>query len=85
MVSFPGNQDYVNLLAGLPSGTLFGPDATYGEITVGVTYDTPINKDMSLMIRPELRYDRALKNAPPVNNFQSKDMFTPAFDIIALF
>lgn len=81
MVTFQNNQDYVNLLAGLPSTTLFGPPSTYGEITLGATYK-PKLKDMDLLIRPELRYETSLSGAKPFNDYRSKDMFTPAVDVI---
>ncbi len=57
---------------------------TYSEFTVGVTY-TPrgLPKSIStLLIRPEIRYDRALNGTRPYNAGRDNGQFTLAADVI---
>ncbi|MSO99612.1 MAG: porin [Acetobacteraceae bacterium] len=60
--AFPGNYDPVYAQKGSPlSGAIGVPAATYGSLTLGVTYKPGLPKAItSLAIRPEFRVDQSL-------------------------
>lgn len=57
---------------------------TYSEFTLGLTYKIPglPEKVSTAMIRPEIRYDRALNNSRPFGDGNSRDVFTLAADLV---
>jgi hypothetical protein len=85
VAAFPGNFDMVDMERGKPSGMLPGSPATYGEITFGVTYKPSVMAPpLSIMLRPELRYDRVLSaGAEPYDAMTARGQFTVAVDLIA--
>ncbi len=87
VAAFPGNQDFVNAEKGRPNGSYGAGPATYGAITLGAMLKPthmPKNLD-GLMIRPEIRYDRALAGGLPFggNPGTRKGQFTFGIDIVA--
>jgi hypothetical protein len=78
------NNLFVNSELGDPANLYTASRAkTYSEFTVGVTYKPSVLNN--LMIRPELRYDRALNNSRPYDNGKDRGQFTAASDIILSF
>lgn len=88
-VSVPvSNRDYVNVQRGDFSRlyTASRP-TTYSEFTLGVTWKpqgTP-QALSNLLIRPELRYDRALNNSRPYGDGRDRGQFTIGADIVVGF
>ena len=82
VAAFPNNFDYLNAAEGLPNGSFgFGP-VTYGELTLGMNFKAPHLPKMldGLVLRPEVRYDRALAGANPFNGGAGRDQFTFGID-----
>lgn len=78
------NLDYVNGEIGRPANFYVAQKATtYGEFTAGVTYKpTGIPAPVSnLLIRPEVRYDRALSSSRPFGN-NDRGAVTLAADVV---
>jgi hypothetical protein len=88
---FRANNDYIHILRGdvlAPDpSTYFGGRTTYFEITWGVTLKPPVPQPLAaLLIRPEVRYDRALSNASsPFDQHTSRDQCTLALDLVLEF
>ena len=84
---FPGNLDYVNSEYGKPNNAQSGPHATYGALTVGVTWKpTGLPQHLAgLLIRPELRYDQTLAGQNAFNGGKDAGSFTAATDFILQF
>ena len=84
VAALPGNQDYVNSELGLPASVIAAPRATtYSEFTVGLTWKPVVPAVIStLMIRPELRYDRSLNDSHPFNGGRDNGAFTAAADVV---
>jgi hypothetical protein len=66
--------DYVNAQRGLAPnlgycGNLGNYNVTYGEITLGATYRPPLALPVSVMIRPEIRYDTVIGGGSGVKPF----------------
>ncbi len=80
-----GNLDYIRAERGALAFLLTSPaPTTYSDFTAGVTY-TPqgLPKAIStLLIRPEIRYDRALNGTRPYNGGRDNGQFTLAADVI---
>ncbi len=82
----PGFFDSVNSQRGLPNNAILAPRATYGALTLGLTYKPEISGGLSdISIRPELRVDQALNGAAPFNQGKDATSFTPAVDLIVPF
>ena len=92
---FPGNYDPVYAQKGVQfpqNGTYNPPQATYGAITVGLTYKPEVPKPITgLMIRPEVRYDQALGGTKVFNRnsatgtFRDSGAFTFGADVVVTF
>ena len=85
-VSTPvAERDFVNFERGVFSRFVTSPRATtYTGLTAGVTYK-PSGMPAALstlLIRPEVRYDRTLNGARPFNDGRSRDMVTLATDVV---
>ena len=73
--------------------TAYGPgQATYGAITLGVTYKPEVPKPLTgLMIRPEIRYDQSLGGKKVFNptgvptTFKNTGAFTIGTDVVVTF
>jgi hypothetical protein len=86
VAAFPNPLDFVNLEKGQPAQVLSAGKATYSEVTLGMTYKPEVPDAITgTMIRPELRYDRALAGGKPYSNFTSKGQVTLAFDLVVPF
>lgn len=86
VAAFPNPLDFVNLEKGEPAQVLGAGKTTYGELTLGLTYKPPVPDAITgTMIRPELRFDRALDGGRPFNDFTDKSQVTMAFDIVMPF
>ena len=84
--AFPHPLDFVNSERGFPATVISAGKATYSEVTLGLTYKPPVPDAISgTMIRPELRYDRALAGGTPYDNQTAKGQVTLAFDIVMPF
>jgi hypothetical protein len=95
--AFPGNYDPVLAQKGFPSSAYFPPAATYGALTLGLTYKPVVPPPItSLAIRPEIRYDQSLGgnnvfNVGLINPatgkvaFKSSGAFTIGADVILTF
>jgi hypothetical protein len=92
VAQFRANNDYIHLLRGdIPApdpSTRGGGRTTYSEFTFGFTVKPPVPKPLAgLMIRPEVRYDRALTDTKPFlgsKNFK-EDQITLGLDVILQF
>jgi len=85
VAAFPGNLDYVDSERGFPAAVIGAPrPTTYSEFTAGLTYkpSLPGVPLSTLMIRPELRYDRALNGSRPFNSGRDNGAFTVAADLV---
>jgi Putative beta-barrel porin-2, OmpL-like. bbp2 len=89
VVSFADNHDPVRALEGEPTidpRTVGGGQTTYGAVTLGVNIKPPVPKPAaSLVIRPELRFDRALNGTRPFNDSSDRNQFTAGIDVIITF
>jgi hypothetical protein len=86
VAAFPGNLDFVNLQRGFPNTAIAGRPTTYGELTLGLTYKPGLPAPVSnLMIRPEIRYDRALNGSRVFNGGRDNGQFTFGADVVIAF
>ena len=90
VAQFASNNDFLHFARGDDTAfdprTVGGGVTTYGALTVGVTIKPPVPKPLTgLMIRPELRYDRALNGSHPFNDSSDRDMITAAMDLVITF
>ena len=86
-VSFAENDDAVDGLRGgsvaLDPRTVGGGKTTYGAITLGLNIKPNVPKPArSLVIRPEVRFDRALTGTRPFNDSNDRNQFTAGIDVI---
>jgi hypothetical protein len=91
VAQFRANNDFIhiergNALAPDPS-TYGGGKTTYLAITAGITIKPPVPKPFAgLMIRPEVRYDRALTDSTrPFDQLTDRDQWTIGCDAILQF
>jgi hypothetical protein len=81
---------------GLSNTSYFAPPATYGAITLGVTYKPDVPAPItSLAIRPEIRYDQSLGGnkvfnrsfnaATGIASYKDSGQFTVGADVILTF
>jgi hypothetical protein len=87
VASFAQNDDALDALRGgsvtFDQRTVGGAETTYGAITLGLNIKPTVSKPLaSLVIRPEVRYDRALNGTHPFNDSSDRDQFTAGFDFI---
>jgi len=87
VASFAENDDAVDVLRGgsvnLDPRTVGGGKTTYGAITLGLNIKPTLPKPAaSLVIRPELRFDRALTGTRPFNDSNDRNQFTAGIDVI---
>ena len=95
VAQFRANNDFIhflrgdNLRAGFPvdPSNLGGGETTYFEVTGGVTIKPPMPKPVAgLLIRPEVRYDRALTDRfKPFEQNKSRDQWTLGLDVVLEF
>jgi hypothetical protein len=93
VASFSGNYDPVRAEKGLSllSAAAFPGAATYGALTLGVTYKPEVPAPLTgLMIRPEIRYDQSLGgkkvfNATGPTTFKDTGAFTIGTDVVVTF
>lgn len=85
--NFPENHGFVNVEYGYPATVLGAGPATYGEITLGLTWKPtlPVPYVSTFAVRPEVRYDRTLTNTKAYNDFKDRGQFTFATDLIVGF
>ena len=66
--------------------TVGGGKTTYGAVTLGLNVKPRVPKPAaSLVIRPELRFDRALNGTRPFNDSSDSNQFTAGIDVIITF
>jgi hypothetical protein len=90
VASFAENDDAADLLRGgsvtVDPRTVGGGKTTYGAVTLGLNIKPPVPKPAaSLVIRPELRFDRALNGTRPFNDSSDSNQFTAGIDVIITF
>jgi hypothetical protein len=95
VAQFRANNDFIhfergdNLSPSFPvdPSNLGGGETTYLAITGGVTVKPPVPKPLAgLLIRPEVRYDRALTDRfKPFEQNKSRDQWTLGLDVILEF
>jgi hypothetical protein len=90
VASFAENDDALDGLRGgavtLDPRTVGGGKTTYGAVTLGLNIKPPVPKPAaSLVIRPELRFDRALNGTRPFNDSSDRNQFTASIDVIITF
>ena len=90
VTSFAQNDDLVDGLRGgsvtIDSRTVGGGKTTYGALTLALNIKPPVPKPAaSLVIRPELRFDRALNGTRPFNDSSDSNQFTAGIDVIITF
>lgn len=85
VAQFWDNDDFVNLQRGefdsIDPRTVGAGPITYGALTFGLN----IKPTKYLLVRPEIRFDRALGGGEPFNDFQDKDMVTGALAVTYMF
>ena len=59
-----------------------GAPTTYGEFTFGLNFKPQVNGLETMMMRPEIRYDRALNGTAPFDDGTSDGQFTFGLDFI---
>jgi CheY-like chemotaxis protein len=87
VTSFAANDDANDALRGgavtLDRRTVGGGSTTYGAVTIGVNIKPPVPKPASsLVIRPELRFDRSLNDTTPFIDSSERNQFTAGIDVI---
>jgi hypothetical protein len=96
VASFGGAEDAVDILRGvdsldhLPVAVTGGGETTYSAITAGLNLKVPMPSTstiLGLMVRPEVRYDWALTDTKPFNQFGTPkgDQLTYGVDAILTF
>ena len=90
VASFAENDDAVDGLRGgsvtFDPRTVGGGKTTYGALTLGLNIKPPVPKlAASLVIRPELRFDRALNGTRPFNDSSDSSQSTAGIDVIITF
>jgi len=90
VASFAENDDALDGLRGgsvtIDPRTVGGGRTTYGAVTLGLNIKPPVPKPAaSLVIRPELRFDRALNGTRPFNDSSDRNQFTAGIDVIITF
>jgi Putative beta-barrel porin-2, OmpL-like. bbp2 len=91
VAQFRANNDFIHIERGdnipFDPSNLGGGETTYFAITGGVTIKPPVPKPLAgLLIRPEVRYDRALTDRfKPFEQNTSRDQWTIGFDAILEF
>lgn len=82
------NRDYINFQRGSYSTFITASrPTTYSEFTAGVTYKPEgLPKQVAnLLIRPEIRYDRALNNSRPFGDGNQRGVVTLGTDVVLAF
>lgn len=82
------NLDYINSEIGRPSNFyVASKPTTYSEFTAGVTWKPAGLPDtvQTLMVRPEIRYDRTLNSSSPFNAGKDKGAVTLSTDVVLAF
>ena len=83
VAKYPGNLDAIDAIAGFPNTAVALPRTTYGEFTVGLAFKPAMPKPVTLLlIRPEVRYDRALNGSMPFNAGRNNGQFTASIDAV---
>jgi Putative beta-barrel porin-2, OmpL-like. bbp2 len=90
VTSFADNDDALDALRGgsvtVDPRTVGDGKTTYGAVTLGLNIKPPVPKPAaSLVIRPELRFDRALNGTRPFNDSSDSNQFTAGIDVIITF
>ena len=94
VAQFRANNDFLHLLNGdVPApdpSTRGGGKTTYFETTLGLTFKPNVPKPLAgLLIRPEVRYDRALTDTTPFSGSNAiankRDQITLGLDVILEF
>jgi Putative beta-barrel porin-2, OmpL-like. bbp2 len=71
VAGFPGNFDFVNAEYGFPNSSFVETPTTYFEVTGALDITPEIPKGtpifQTVLIRPEIRYDRSLNGTTPFN------------------
>ncbi len=80
--SYPGNLDAVRALKGLSNGSFTAGRATYSEYTLGFTYKPTVPKLATLLVRPEIRWDKTLSGTPAYDAGTQTGNFTFGGDIV---
>ena len=88
--SFADNDDFIDLQRGITNNIdprTFFTSGTFNAVTVGATIKLPAPKPlMSLIVRPELRYDAAISSAAtPFSDRKSQHQFTASVDALLTF
>lgn len=84
VAAFPDSSGFTDFEQGKPAEVIGGGDTTYGALTLGLNIKPPFIKN--LLLRPELRFDRALNGGShPFNDSDDRNMVTAAMDFIYSF
>ena len=84
VVNLPSDLGFVQSEGGFATPVIAETGrTTFSELTLGVTYKPDVPKPIkTLMIRPEIRYERALNGQPTFNAGRDVDAFTFGGDVI---
>ena len=86
VAAFPGNLDFIHAEKGKPATVIGGGKTTYGAITFGVNFKETLPKTgVSLLVRPEIRYDWSLNDTTPFAAGTRGHQLTAAADVILSF
>lgn len=82
VAGFPRSNDALLSLEGRPYTSIGGGPATYGALTLGLSWKPVVPKLIEgFVVRPEVRYDYAL-DGRPFRDQMRKDQFTLGLDMI---
>lgn len=79
VADFPENDGFVDLQEGEPTKVIAGGKTTYGGLTFGLNIKPPQVKN--LLLRPEIRFDRALNGSTKPFNDNDRNMVTAALAV----
>ncbi len=81
--AFPQKLGFINAEEGYPATVISAPPTTYSEFTIGISYKPNVPAPIgTLLIRPELRYDRSLNGTSPFNGGRDRGALTLAADVV---
>ncbi len=87
VVGFASDTAFTNAIIGNPDRYVAAPPTTYGSLTLGATYRSPVlsGQGVAVTVRPEVRYDRSLNGTRPFNGSSDRDQLIASLDLIVGF
>ncbi len=87
VVGFASDTAFTNAIIGNPDRYVTAPPTTYGSLTLGATYKSPVlsGQGVAVTVRPEVSYDRSLNGTHPFNGSSDRDQLIASLDLIVGF